>query len=124
VGTAGCWHARRVKAGALRRRGGVSGPVVHYACPRGGGRGPRAGGIAHARQPAGCTVVPEGLPFGGAPAGGGEGEPVGWVALVGWAAAAASGGRTDHAVGGVDQSAAERELASRQVVLSVSWRQG
>jgi hypothetical protein len=30
------------------------------------------GGIAHARQPAGCTVVPEGLPFGGAPAGGGR----------------------------------------------------
>lgn len=71
MGIAGCWHARRVKAGALRRRGGVSGPAVHYACPCGGGRGPRAGGIAHARQPAGCTVVPQGLPFGGAPAGGG-----------------------------------------------------
>jgi hypothetical protein len=31
------------------------------------------GGIAHARQPAGCTVVPQGLPFGGAPAREGRG---------------------------------------------------
>lgn len=90
VGTAGGWHARRVKAGALRRHGGVSGPGVHYACLCEGGRGPRPGGIAHARQPAGCTVVPQGLPFGGAPAREGRGGQLArspW-----WAAAAASGG--------------------------------
>lgn len=59
---------------------------MHHACPRGGGREPRPGGTAHARQPARCRVVPQGLPFAEGGAGKGEaGEPVGWVALAGWA---------------------------------------
>jgi hypothetical protein len=84
--------------------------VVHYACPRGGGRGSRPGGIAHARQPAGCTVVPQGLPFEGSAGRGEEGAPVGWAALVGGARAAASGGSRR----GEEARAGQGELTSRR----------
>ena len=133
VGTAGGWHARRVKAGALRRHGGVSGPVVHYACLCEGGRGPRPGGIAHARQPAGCTVVPQGLPFGGAPAREGRGGQLArwpWWAgrrrrragarreeeIMQWGEVDQSAARCGASRDGrrTDQSAAESGLASRQ----------
>ena len=49
--------------------------------PRGGGRRPDRGGIAHASRPAGRMAMPPGLPFWGAV------DPVGWVDLVGWAGA-------------------------------------
>lgn len=117
MGTAGCWHARRVKAGAPRRHDGVSGPAVHCACPRGGGRGPRAGESAHARQPAGCTVVPQGLSFGGAPTrGGGRASWLGSLGGLGGGGGerGPDGKRLTSRWRGVGRHAAQGELASRQ----------
>lgn len=83
VGIAGGWHARRESlAGALRRRDGVSGPVVHYACPRGGSRAAHRGDSP--RQAArGLYGGATGASLWGSADRGEEGAPVGWVALVG-----------------------------------------
>lgn len=117
MGTAGGWHARRVKAGALRRHGGVSGPVVHYACPCGEWSRASPRGDSPRQAARGLQGGATGAPLRGSAGRGGEGRPVGWVALVGWAAVVASGAQTgggNHAVGGLTSRRAESGLTSRQ----------
>ena len=94
VGTAGRWHARRVKAGARRRHGGVSGPVVHSACSRGGWSRASPRGDSPRQAACGLHGGATGALLRGSAGRGGRASPVGWVALVGWAAEVASGGQT------------------------------
>ena len=91
AGTAGRWQARRVKAGALRRHGVSRGLWCTTPARAGVVEGLAPGGQPTPGSPRVARWCHRGSPSRGAPARGEEGEPVGWVALVGGARAAASG---------------------------------